>query len=236
MLRNTFYLTAVIAALTAVGCRQDNPTLVNSTLQTRNGQNAPAHGTSNSAATNHNGMNHSEMNSNPADKSAMNHSEMKSAPNAAGQPYDLQFLDTMIAHHEAAAEMAKPATVKARSSDLKTLAFKVVADQEREIAQMKGWREQWFAAAPAALNMEMAGMNGSMEKMSMEKLMQTNGDVFDVEFINQMIPHHEGAIVMAREAITKAEHAEIKTLAEQIIKAQEAEIKAMQTVKTQYGK
>jgi len=32
---------------------------------------------------------------------------MKSSPNAANAPYDLQFLDTMIAHHQGAVDMAK---------------------------------------------------------------------------------------------------------------------------------
>lgn len=231
MFRKTFYLAAILTLAMFAGCRQDNPTLINSTLQTRDGENKLPQNSGSHSGTNHNSANH-----NAANQTEMNHSAMKSAPNAANQAYDLQFLDTMIAHHEAAAEMAKPATVKARSSDLKTLAFKIVADQEREIAQMKGWREQWFAGQTAALNMEMAGMNGSMEKMNMTKLMRLSGDVFDVEFISQMTPHHEGAITMAREALTKAEHPEIKLLANQIIRAQEAEIKAMQTVKTQYGK
>lgn len=236
MFRNTFYLASIMTVAMFAGCRQDNPTLINSTLQTRNGENKMPHNAGNHGEANQHEMNQNSANHNAANQTEMNHSEMKSAPNAANQAYDLQFLDTMIAHHEAAAEMAKPATVKARSSDLKTLAFKIVADQEREIAQMKGLREQWFAGQTAALNMEMTGMNGSMEKMNMTKLIKTSGDVFDVEFINQMTPHHEGAITMAREALTKAEHPEIKQLANQIIKAQEAEVKAMQTVKTQYGK
>ena len=47
---------------------------------------------------------------------------------------------------------------------------------------------------------------------------------FDQRFITAMIAHHNGAIEMAREAQTKAEHPEIKQLAEAIIKAQEAEV------------
>ncbi len=39
-----------------------------------------------------------------------------------------------------------------------------------------------------------------------------------------MIEHHKGAIAMAKEARTKAEHAELKQLAEAIIKAQEGEV------------
>lgn len=43
-----------------------------------------------------------------------------------------------------------------------------------------------------------------------------------------MIPHHEGAIAMAKDAQQKAEHLEIKILAAAIVKAQEGEIAQMQ--------
>ena len=59
---------------------------------------------------------------------------------------------------------------------------------------------------------------------------------FDLEFINQMTPHHDGAVAMAEEALQKSEKPEIKTLANQIIKAQEAEIKMMNEWKTKWSK
>ena len=48
----------------------------------------------------------------PANPDAMLHSDMQSAPNAATAPYDLQFLDTMTAHHQAAIVMAKSRDAK----------------------------------------------------------------------------------------------------------------------------
>ena len=187
---------------------------------------------------NHNSMNHSAMmNDNSMNHNGMmNHSDMKSSPNAASAPYDLQFLDTMIAHHEGAVEMAKAAEVKTQNAELKAFVAKIAADQTREIAEMEKWREQWYGGKPSALNMEMAGMMDSMKGMDMNKMNALSGSDFDLEFINQMTPHHQGATVMAREALSKAEHSEIKTLANQIIKTQEAEIKQMQTWKTQLAK
>jgi uncharacterized protein (DUF305 family) len=99
--------------------------------------------------TSHQGMNHNSSNSGAnnqgMDHSPMDHSEMKSSPNAASAPYDLQFIDTMIAHHQGAVEMAKPAVGKANHAELKTLAQNIVADQEKEIANMKKWRDEWFS-------------------------------------------------------------------------------------------
>lgn len=42
-----------------------------------------------------------------------------------------------------------------------------------------------------------------------------------------MVAHHQGAIAMAKEAQTKAEHAEIKQLATTTVKAQEGEVTQM---------
>lgn len=233
MYKKSLISTAVLVAAVFVACRQPNPTPIDSTQHRH--QNQPS--TSGVLSTNANGSIHSQpqntSNREPLTPDAMSHSVMKSAPNAAAQPFDLQFLDTMIAHHEGAIEMSRVAETKAQNADLKSLAARIVADQTREIAQMKQWREQWFAGKPSALNMEMAGMGSSMTGMNMTKINTASGAGFDAEFVNQMTPHHQGAIVMAREALTKAEHAEIKTLANQIIQAQEAEIRQMQNWKTQ---
>jgi uncharacterized protein (DUF305 family) len=181
---------------------------------------------------NHNNMNHSEMNHGnmnhqPMNRDAMNHSEMKSSPNAANAPYDLQFLDTMIAHHQGAVDMAKMAAAKAEHAELKALAANVITSQEKEIGEMKSWREKWFAGEAPAMNMEMAGMSDSMKDMDMTKLGSLTGNAFDLEFIEQMIPHHEGAVIMAKEALQKSQRAEIKNMANAIIRDQEAEIKQM---------
>lgn len=245
MYKKSIYLTAVLSASMFAAC-SSGPTVVDSTRHKHEGQkelstvltskgstigNSAAHGNPSHDNTNQATANHSEMN-----HSEMNHSEMKSAPNAAAQPYDLQFLDTMIAHHGGAVDMAKGATTKAENAELKAFADKIVADQNREITEMKKWREQWFAGKASALNMEMAGMHDSMKEMDSAKMSAATGNAYSLEFVNQMIPHHEGAIVMAREALSKSERAEVKTLANQIIKAQEAEIKQMQDWKAKWAK
>lgn len=161
---------------------------------------------------------------------------MASAPDAANAPYDLQFIDTMIAHHQGAVDMAQMAESKAQHAELKTLAASIIADQQREIAQMKQWREQWYAGKSSAMNMEMPGMMDSMKGMNMDHMKSASGNAFDLMFIDMMIPHHEGAVVMARDALQKAEHADIKKLAQTIIAAQESEIKTMQLWKSQWVK
>jgi len=169
------------------------------------------------------------------DMGGMNHSMMQSSPNAASASYDLQFLDTMSGHHQAAIEMARPVETKAQHAELKELARNIIREQEREISQMKGWREQWFKDKPPAMNMEMPGMMDAMKGMDMKGLNAATGNAFDLMFIDMMTAHHQGAVTMAREALTRAEHPEIKRLAQQIIDAQAKEIAQMSKWKAAWG-
>lgn len=201
------------------------------------------HNSSNSNAVNHSGMNHNSapVNSNgnsdhsTMDHSKMDHSTMKSSPDAANAPYDLQFIDTMIAHHEGAVEMAKMVESRTQRAELRAFANKVIADQNKEIGQMKQWREKWYAGAPAALNMQMPGMEDSM-KMDMNGLAAAKDKDFDLMFNEMMIPHHAGAITMSKDVLAKGEHAELKTLATNIIKEQQAEIAQMEVWKSEWAK
>ena len=79
-------------------------------------------------------------------------------------------------------------------------------------------------------------MADSMKDMDMKRLETASGDAFDLAFIEMMIPHHEGAVLMAKEALQKSQKEEIKTLANAIIKAQEAEIKKMKDWQAAWSK
>ncbi len=151
----------------------------------------------------------------------------KSSPGAAQAPYDLQFIDTMTAHHQGAIDMAQIAEMKARHAELKAFAKTIVADQQREVAAMKQWREHWYAGQPKAENMEIPGMMDAMEGMNMDHMRSASGAEFDRMFLDMMNPHHEGAVAMAKDALSKAEHPEVKKLAQQIIDAQTKEIEMM---------
>ena len=83
--------------------------------------------------------NHSEMN-----HSEMNHSEMKSAPDAANQPYDLQFLDTMTAHHEGAITMLNGILVPTTKTEIHNTASSGIIALGKDIDIMKGWRKEWY--------------------------------------------------------------------------------------------
>lgn len=66
----------------------------------------------------------------------------------------------------------------------------------------------------------------AMYMMHEDMDIQYTGDT-DADFVRGMIPHHQGAIDMAKIELEHGKNPKIKKLAKDVIKAQEAEIKMM---------
>jgi uncharacterized protein (DUF305 family) len=173
--------------------------------------------TSNKQHSNHSSHMHHNMDLGPADAN-----------------YDLRFIDAMIPHHQGAVDMAKEVLDKSQRPEMKKLAVDIISAQNREINQMKQWRKTWYADAPntpMAYNAEMGHMMpmtaAQMQSMMMSMDLGKADAEFDLRFINAMIPHHEGALVMAQEALNKSQRPEMKKLAQDILSSQQKEIDQM---------
>jgi len=156
--------------------------------------------------------------------------------------FDLRFIDGMTPHHEGAIAMAQEALQKSKRPEIKQLAQNIIDAQQQEMGQMKTWRSTWYSKANATPMMYDAQM-GHMMPMSeaMRSSMMMNEDLgaaddqFDLRFLNAMIPHHQGAVTMAQQALEKSDRPEIKQLAQNILDSQQKEIDQMnQWKKTWY--
>jgi uncharacterized protein (DUF305 family) len=91
-------------------------------------------------------------------------------------------------------------------------------------AQSKGHENHMAAASGAPSN---KAFMEAHEKMMKDMDQPMTGDP-DVDFVQGMIPHHQGAIDMAKVELQYGKNPQIRKLAETIIAAQEKEIAEMQ--------
>jgi uncharacterized protein (DUF305 family) len=148
------------------------------------------------------------------------------------QPYDLRWLDTMIGHHTGGVVMTEHMLAQSARPELRDLAERMISAQRREIKQMQAWRAAWYPDVPAQSGtMLMIGggaIGPDMMSAGQMRVMMTDSEL-DRMFLQMMIPHHEGAIAMAEQALAQAEHPQIKELAAVIMTAQRAEIVEMES-------
>lgn len=63
---------------------------------------------------------------------------------AKQDPFDKAFIDAMIPHHESAIEMAQAARSESDIPEIQALSRNIIEAQQREISQMREWREMWY--------------------------------------------------------------------------------------------
>jgi uncharacterized protein (DUF305 family) len=172
------------------------------------------------------------------DHTGMHHGTMNMSLGPKNETFDLRFIDAMIPHHQGAIAMAQVAQEKSTRPEIKQLTQAIIAAQEKEIEQMQAWRKAWYPNADEqavmydkTMNMDMPMSEQMRSDMMMSGDLGAADDQFDLRFIEAMIPHHEGALVMAHEALQKSDRPEIKQLAQSILSSQQQEIDQMTTWK-----
>jgi uncharacterized protein (DUF305 family) len=147
-----------------------------------------------------------------------------SSAHPAGNTTDRAFVAQMVPHHRSAVQMAAVARTEASGAFVTKLAADITRSQTAEIAQMQRVDGQ---LADAGVKTGDLGMDEHMMGMDMSAGMLRGAKPFDAKFIAMMVPHHRGAIAMARVEIAKGSNPELRKLAHSIISAQQREVRQM---------
>lgn len=143
---------------------------------------------------------------------------------------DMAFAQGMLGHHIGAVDMAKTELKYGKDAEMRKLAQEIIDAQESEIATMKSWLASHTDAAsptPDTEDMQKDYANG-MDDMHGEMMAGIADPVPDMAFARGMLPHHEGAVDMAKVQLKYGKDAKMRQLAQEIIDAQEPEIEQME--------
>jgi uncharacterized protein (DUF305 family) len=150
---------------------------------------------------------------------------------------DVRFMQDMIPHHQQALDMAALVSERTSRNEMIELARRIETTQKDEIAFMRGWLNQRNEPLPdpdAHLDHHHEHAHHTMEGMAspeqMAELEAARGEAFDTQFLQLMIKHHEGALVMVKdllEAPGSAQEPAFFEFTTEVTTEQEAEIKRM---------
>jgi uncharacterized protein (DUF305 family) len=126
---------------------------------------------------------------------------------AADQPYtaaDVEFLHAMIPHHAQALRMTALVEDRTSRDDLALFARRIELSQEAEIRQMEDWLAARGEQLPAG-DHERHGSDqlapGMLTEGQLAELAAATGGEFDRLFLERMIGHHEGALIMVADLL-----------------------------------
>lgn len=149
---------------------------------------------------------------------------------------DTLFMQQMIPHHAQALEMTALVDGRTRNTDLPLLAERIEASQRAEIDQMHAWLTERNEKIPTAHdhhgghNHEL--MPGMLTEDQLAQLAAARGAEFDRLFLEFMIYHHQGALVMVQELYATGGGLEPASdrFAREVNADQNIEIRRMQTM------
>lgn len=136
---------------------------------------------------------------------------------------DRDFAALMKAHHAGAIEMARLEAEKGRDAQIRQMAQKMMADQQREVTDFDN-----VLSTPTTGASSDAFFKESMAAMNDMKMDMDHSGSLDQQFVEMMIPHHQTGIDMAKIYLKhKPANEKLKTIAANIITSQQKEIAEM---------
>ena len=132
---------------------------------------------------------------------------------------EASWLREMVAHHRDAITAARELERSQRPA-MRRLGLRIVADQSAQVQLMELWLAQWYP--------DEADDEATYRPM-MRDLSGLSGDALDRTFLEDMVPHHMAAVMMAHHLMVRggAQHDAVADLAATIARDQTREIRWM---------
>ena len=155
------------------------------------------------------------------------------------------FARDMATHHAQAVDMAFVVRDKSTDRDLRTLASDIIVTQSAQRGMFMGWLQQWgllqastrprMAWMPGHVHGTRATdgavlMHGMASDAELRSLEDATGADAEIRFLQLMIRHHEGGIIMARALMALSDRRELVQMAKSIDEGQRAEIALMRNM------
>ncbi len=132
------------------------------------------------------------------------------------------FIEHMIPHHEEAVKAATELIGKGtKLRPVHDLAEQIIDKQNIEVEEMKVWYLSWYE-----VDYQDVGVYAAM----MRNLSELSGAELERTFLEDMILHHEAAILAANQVLKLSISKQTEGLAKEIITTQENEIELMQNL------
>jgi uncharacterized protein (DUF305 family) len=151
----------------------------------------------------------------------------------AHTPADARFMQGMIGHHAQAIEMTDLLATRTESEDMRKLALRIEVSQRDEIRMMQEWLKARGEQVPDEHAHHAHGatlMPGMLTPEEMGRLAAARGTEFDRLFLEYMIKHHNGALIMVQELFASpgaGQDSEIFAFASDVEADQQMEIDRM---------
>lgn len=195
--------------------------------------------TTNSSASDHNGMNHDK--SDPVDTNLASYLDeqddemedmMEDMMDIDKSGYAaVDFLNGMIPHHEAAISMSQSYLKYGGSNaELKKLANDIIEVQKQEIDQMETLVRELKASGKQDPEQENAYLEEYKKMFSSHQMNHSTAANVEAAFAEGMIMHHQMAIEMAESILNYTDEEQVITLAQNIITTQKEEISQMEAL------
>ncbi|HMO77902.1 MAG TPA: DUF305 domain-containing protein [Candidatus Paceibacterota bacterium] len=176
---------------------------------------------------------------------------LSNSPNEA----EIGFAQDMSVHHQQAIEMSFLVRERTDRQDIRGFAFDIINTQANQRGMMLGWLDlwekpltttkkpmMWMADSMSSMNHSQmndsftsgAYMPGMATKAEVDQLVTLEDKAAEKLFLELMIRHHQGGVMMAEGVIERSDNETVTRLAQTMVNGQQAEIDYMNELLEEY--